>query len=72
MRNAILSDPCLLVFVVPANRWFRVAGLTHPMNQTEVVEDGHQLLRLAMLQLVPALVFHEVELDRGGGRLRKD
>ena len=66
LGRLILDDTGVLdvnfVRVTPRNHWLRVVGLLHALEQTQVVEEGHQLVRLLMAQPVAPSILHKLEL----------
>ena len=76
--DAVLDDTHVVVLAVPSDGWLHVIGLVHACEEAEVVEDGHELVCLVVLQLVAPPVLDERELrvdalaDRGRGRLGED
>ena len=50
--DAILDHTCVVVLGVPSDRWLHVCGLIHACEEAAVMEDGHKLVRLCVLQFV--------------------
>ena len=62
VRDAILDHACVVVLGIPSDRRLHICGLLHACEEAPVVEDGHQLVRLVMLQLVAPRVLDKREL----------